>query len=146
MAIHYSYCTGWSRGVSYLTQWLTFCTWSFLTAFPWNKNLYRISFKFVPTVLTESVLVQVIAWCGTGIDTSHKSHNALDKHPTMHHFVTERCTQHVHISVTKWYSVRYGTDVLWDLCNRSIMQNDVVQSLIPMTENLLESMKVSDKN
>ena len=34
------------------------------------------------------------------IDPSHKSHNASDKYPTMHHFVTEMCT-HVHISVTK---------------------------------------------
>ena len=31
----------------------------------------------------------------------HNSHNASDKYPTMHHFVTEMCTG-VHISVTKW--------------------------------------------
>ena len=40
-------------------------------------------------------------------------------YPTLHHFVTEMCT-HVHISVTKWCIVRYDTDALWDLCNRSI--------------------------
>ena len=37
----------------------------------------------------------------------------------MHYFVTEMCT-HVHIAVTKWCDVRYGTGALWDLCNRSI--------------------------
>ena len=53
------------------------------------------------------------------LDPSHKSHNAPYKYPTMHHFVTEMCTQ-VHISVTKRCIVGYGTGVLWDLCNRSI--------------------------
>ena len=38
-------------------------------------------------------------------------------YPPMHHFVTEMCTD-VHISVTKWCIVGYGT--LWDLCDRSI--------------------------
>ena len=47
-------------------------------------------------------------------DPSHKSHNAPDKYPTMHHFVTEMCTC-VHISVTKWCIVGYGTDAFWDL-------------------------------
>ena len=36
----------------------------------------------------------------------HKSNNALDTCPTMHHFVTEMCT-HVHISVTKWCNMGY---------------------------------------
>ena len=39
---------------------------------------------------------------------SHKSHNASNKHHTMHHFVTEMCI-HGHISVTKWCIVGYGT-------------------------------------
>ena len=38
----------------------------------------------------------------------------------MHHFLTEMHT-HVHISVTIWCIVGYGTGALWDLCNRSIM-------------------------
>ena len=42
------------------------------------------------------------------------------KYPTMHHFVTEMCTQ-VHISVTKWWIVGYETGALWDLCDRSII-------------------------
>ena len=34
----------------------------------------------------------------------------------MHHFVMEMCTD-VHISVTKWCIVGYGTGALWDSCN-----------------------------
>ena len=47
------------------------------------------------------------------IDPSHKSHNAWNKYPTMHHFVTEMCI-HVHISVTQWCIVGYETGALWD--------------------------------
>ena len=57
------------------------------------------------------------------IDPSHKSNNVLDKYPTMHQYVTEMYTC-VHISVTKWCILGYGTDVLWDLCNRSISSCD----------------------
>ena len=39
--------------------------------------------------------------------------------PTMHHFVAEMCTP-VHMSVTKWYIAGYGTDALWDLCDKFI--------------------------
>ena len=48
------------------------------------------------------------------IDSFHKSHNALDKYPIMHHFVTEMCT-HMHIAVTKWCIVVYGTVALWNM-------------------------------
>ena len=37
----------------------------------------------------------------------------------MHHFVTEKCT-HVHISVTKWCIVGYGTDAFWNLWDGSM--------------------------
>ena len=47
---------------------------------------------------------------GMVLDPSHKSHNASGKYPT-----------HVHISVTKWCIVGYGSDALWDLGNRSIV-------------------------
>ena len=50
----------------------------------------------------------------------HKSHNALDKYPTMHYLVTEMCT-HVHISVTKWCIVGYATVALWHLRKRSAL-------------------------
>ena len=45
------------------------------------------------------------------IDLSHKSHNALDKYPTMHHCVTEMCT-FVHISVTKWCIMGYLSNLM----------------------------------
>ena len=50
------------------------------------------------------------------IELPHKSHNASDKYPTMHHFVTEMCT-YVHISVTKWCIVGYGIGAVCDLCD-----------------------------
>ena len=59
-------------------------------------------------------LVLVVSY---GLDPSHKSHIALEKYPTMHHFVTEMCT-HVHISATKLCIVGYGTGTLLDLCDR----------------------------
>ena len=49
----------------------------------------------------------------------HKSHNASEEYPTMHHFITEMCT-YVHISVTKWYIVGFTTGALWDLWDGSI--------------------------
>ena len=55
-----------------------------------------------------------------GIEPSHKSHNASDEYPKMHHFLAEMCT-HMHISVTKWCIVGYGTGALWDLRNWSIV-------------------------
>ena len=50
------------------------------------------------------ILMKYTGQC-TPINPSHKSHNALGKYPTMHHFVTEMCI-YVHISVTKWCIVR----------------------------------------
>ena len=58
-------------------------------------------------------------------DPSHKSHDASCRNPMMHHFVTEICT-HMHIAVTKWCIVGYGTSALWDLCNRSITMLHVI--------------------
>ena len=65
------------------------------------------------------------------IDPSHKSQNASGKYPTIQHFVTEMCT-HVHISVTKWCIVGYGSGTCWDLCDRSIMIDyaDISRGLI----------------
>ena len=42
----------------------------------------------------------------------------------MHHFVTEMCVR-VHIFVTKWCIVGYGTGALWKLCNRSVSHSSV---------------------
>ena len=49
----------------------------------------------------------------------HQFHHAPVAYPAMHHFVTEMCTC-VHISVTKWCIVGYGTGALWDLWDGSI--------------------------
>ena len=71
--------------------------------------------------LPEPILIRFMMIYGiTGIqsiDPSHKSHNASDKYPTMHHFVTEMCT-YVHISVTKWCIMGYRTVV--NLVNYSV--------------------------
>ena len=56
-----------------------------------------------------------------GIVPSHRSHDASDKYPKMHHFVAEMCT-HVHISVTKCFIAGYVTDALWDLWDCSILR------------------------
>ena len=56
--------------------------------------------------------ISQITWCIGRI-----SHNA--------HFVTEMCTL-VHISVTKWCSVGYSSNTLWDLCHRWHVWNFVM--------------------
>ena len=59
---------------------------------------------FRPLYTLYSVIKVACAWFSiskwTSIDPSHKSHNAPDRYPTMHHFVTELCT-HVYTSVLK---------------------------------------------
>ena len=57
------------------------------------------------------------------IDLLHKSYNAPALDPTMHHFVTEMCTQ-VYISVTKWCIVGYFSDALWSFCYGTIVNMD----------------------
>ena len=54
------------------------------------------------------------------IDPSHKSYNALDKYPTMYHFVTEICT-HVDIFVTKWCIMEYMDLVHCGICATSLL-------------------------
>ena len=65
----------------------------------WERNKVSIEFNLWWPFVSE-------------IDPSHKSHNALNKYPIMHYFVTEMCT-HVYISVTKWCIVGYGNGALW---------------------------------
>ena len=71
----------------------------------------------------------LLFYCTFLIDQSHKYHNAFDKYPMMHHFVTEMCTC-VYISVTKWCSVGYRTGALWDLCNMSIHWCDIFTRIL----------------
>ena len=56
------------------------------------------------------------------IDLLHKSHNVPVPYPTMHHFVTEMCTQ-VHIFVTKRCIVGYLSNALWDLWDSSTFRH-----------------------
>ena len=92
------------------------------------------------------------------IAQSHKSHNASDKYPTMHHFVTQMCTH----SVKKSCIVGYGTVALWD-CEFGLSfplqcvthavvntrglyrcsENDVVRSLLPMLTTTIKFRNVT---
>ena len=59
---------------------------------------------------------------------SHKSHNASEKYPTMHHFVTEMRTC-VPTAVTRCRIVGYKTDALWDLWDGSTVSGRGVMFL-----------------
>ena len=68
--------------------------------FPWHLPLFRISliiFKIpwqIPDLkksISSSLFPDALVTLNI-IDTSHKFHYALDKYPTIHHFVTEMCT------------------------------------------------------
>ena len=86
---------------------------------PQNRGLSRDT---PITLYNDHRLCSQVSWVSLAavyqqqVDTK-KSQNALDKHPTMQHFVTEMST-HVYISITKCCIVRYGTGTLWDLYNR----------------------------
>ena len=89
-------------------------------------NYAQCSYLFNPLCFGTSIFYPYLSswlqWCWSNPTTepSHKSHTAFDQYTTMHHFLTEMCTQ-VHISVTKQCIVGYWTGALWDyLCNRSI--------------------------
>ena len=76
--------------------------------------------------LSMPLICDVLMWCCRN-RFLHKSHNAPVPYPTMHHFVTEMCTQ-VHICVTKWCIVGYLSDALWDLWDGSIMRSNTVEA------------------
>ena len=81
-----------------------------------------MSYNSVTSCVIMGALAPEVSSCfGTrlikNIGPSDKLHSALGKYPIMHQFVTEMCT-HVHILITIWCIVGYGTGVLWDLCNR----------------------------
>ena len=100
-----------------------------------NENCYFYGNKFDLTWLDLNL---------TWIDPSHKSHNASDEYPMMHHFVTEMCI-HMHISATKWCIVGYGTDALWDLWYGSIEHLEPGCLYIPAALALWNSSKRSWK-
>ena len=60
-------------------------------------NMFNQSFKCIFLYGSDCMSYQ--------IDPSHKSHNAPDKYPTMHHFVTEMCTwdmAQMHSGILRW--------------------------------------------
>ena len=84
--------------------------------------------------------MHILGWCvhGNGfanltqIDTSQNSHNASDKYPTMHHFVTEMCT------------FLLQNDALWDvglmhcgICVTSLMNEECCSHLHCITKPYL---------
>ena len=89
----------------------------------WALSLISIDYMYSRPALSseykrptgsERALLRLLALLLHVIATSHTSHNALEKYPTI---------KHVHISVTKWCIMGHGTDALWDLCNRSLEIN-----------------------
>ena len=67
-----------------------------------RSSIWRqIAFRGVCCLFLFAITIPMVCNVSIVIDLSKKSHNALDKYPMMHYFVTEMCT-HVHISVTKW--------------------------------------------
>ena len=53
----------------------------------------------------------ISTWVSVLIDPYHKSHNASDKYPIMHRFVTKMYPR-VHISLPNWCIVGYGIGTL----------------------------------
>ena len=78
--------------------------------------MMRHSYDSPSLILTNQVLLpfnwhlSLVKWpLQASINPSHKSHNASDKYPTLHHFATGMCT-HVHVFLL---SVENGA--LWDM-------------------------------
>ena len=65
-----------------------------------------------------SDLTFITLFCYT-IEQSQISHNALDKGPIKHTFVTEICT-YEHVAATKWCIMGYRICELWNFCMGSI--------------------------
>ena len=82
----------------------------------WVSNLYFYNYCHISRGQWENLTTTTIGsdYYNWVLLLLHKSHNALIKYPTIHHFVTEMCTC-VHISVTKWCIVGYLSSVLLDL-------------------------------
>ena len=103
-------------------QWWNIVNWTIRNKI--SEILKYNSYIFIQQkVLAKIVcnLATILSWpqCVDPIGELHQSHNASVTYPTMHHFVTEKCT-YVHISVTKWCIVGYLSDALWDLWDGSI--------------------------
>ena len=70
-------------------KWLYWWKWMLTGTKPQKHGKARAMWIFIWIYL--NVVRWIPAWCTT-MYPSHKPHNALDKYPTIHHFVTEMCT------------------------------------------------------
>ena len=83
----------------------------------WELGFVNQGNDDIPAAVNVSFSFHFITMCLSNklhlcpIGSSHKSHNASDKYPTMHHFVTDMCT-HVYISLAPWHTLGYGTSEL----------------------------------
>ena len=118
----------WTRSLTYIR-----CT--IQTNHPWNK--LTVLFRFALLVCFQSFVHSHDAFthilCDCFNVPSRKSYNALDKYPTTHNSITEM-RAHVHISVTKWCNVGWGTDALLDLWDGSIAWLHLRKCNITMNE------------
>ena len=91
----------------------THVSWRHRLALFWVMHLV-ICHLFVTSQIRDGIYIVTSPYmcCNNPvwIKQSHKSRKALDKHPTLHDFVTEMCT-HVHICVTKPCIMGYWTGV-----------------------------------
>ena len=84
-----------------------------------NKLGANIMFTLDRSQYSELLFCCLIFCISHSIDLLHKYHNTPVPWPTIHHFVTEMCPC-VHISVTKWCTVRQLCNAWWDLCDGHI--------------------------
>ena len=109
----------------------------------WVKSLVISFSHWYPLIVGVVDLLHELMWSSWPLSRVFKcnrdnfttiQHDALDKYPTMHHFVIEMCT-HVHNSITKRCIVGYGTGASRDLCNRCVVAAITMESTMPHTWN-----------
>ena len=100
---HIAHPWGWDMGYLLLVQSLIYVLSLSLS---WCMQYHMLNCLIMEVVVTLFLAVSALNMLCTvtsitkmWINPFHKSYNALDKCPIMHHFVTEMCTP-VHISVT----------------------------------------------
>ena len=115
-------------GKKFREVWISLNTTIFIQKWVWKCRLQnQILFSEIADEISQNraalksymTCMNKVMW--SALYPFHKSHNALDKCPTIHHVVGELCT-YVHFCLTKWCIVRYRTVALWDLYKRSIVR------------------------
>ena len=85
-----------------------------------SNNIHDLTYRYFGSPLGVSIKFRTsILLCIHWNRPISQIPECIYAYPTMHHFVTKMCTC-VHISVTKWCIVGYGTDAFWDLWDGSI--------------------------